>query len=1162
MSRIKKLVMHGFKSFANRTEIPLGETFNVILGPNGSGKSNVLDAICFVLGRMSAKSMRVEKGSNLIFNGGKSKQAMDKAKVTIVFDNKEHHFNSEEKEVKISRIVKQNGQSIYKINDKRTTRTNVLELLGSAKINPEGYNIVLQGDVVKLIEMNSVQKRQLVEEISGISQYEEKKKKAESELEKVGEKINEANIILSERKSYLKELKKERDQALKYKNMKDEIDRNRATHIFMQLKNKEEELDKLNKDSEKLASQINSLNNAIKGYKNQILDNKKKAEKISKEIEERGEKEQVELNKELETLRVETEKAKLNLGNKQEDLERLASREENISKEIYDLKQQIERLKNDSASLEGKSQSKKKDLEKLKSEVSKIKKDNIEDIEKIESKIEEIETKTEHLTSKVQELREKQQNLLREKDKAEYDLQNIDSQIKKVDEIKKQHKKEMKELSSKKDEFKKYTLRLNTLLNDDSKESLKIGELKKKTLQIRERLEVLRIKNESAKRSNASNMAVQKLMEQRSTNKGIYGTVSELGSTQTKYSKALDSAAGGMLRYIIVDSDKTASDCIKYLKEKKLGFASFIPLNKIKPKGISPDLQSLKKVEGVIDFAINLINTSPAYKKAFRYILGNTLVVRDVNVARRIGIGRVRMVTLDGDIMEASGLMRGGFKKKSSSLGFKTEEFTKEIGELESELGKLNNQIRNLEQEKEKTESEIEELRRKKANLEGEIIKMEKSLYVSDEDLEANEDRKKELQESISKLEKDLSEINNTISKTNRELAQLKMDRQKLKDEIAKTKDPVKIAEVTTYEENIRNLERELMKIDSDLKLNMDKKDSQQKEIEELERTKKELAKDKKEINQQITKLKKRIEDNESKIKEKEKKVEEFYVEFKELFEKRNKIEKEIELLEKEIDKNNEELRKIEQKQNLLSLKKVQLEGEKTGLEKQMENYKDVEIIKDANEDKIKREIAKYEKMMEDIGVVNMKALEVYDNIQKEYDSFLEKKKTLEKERGDVLNLIQNLEQKKKDNFLKTYNVIKDNFNRIFSELFPKEGNAYLELEDEQDPFAGGMNIKVKLGTNRYQDLRGLSGGEKSMTALAFIFAIQEYEPASFYVLDEVDSALDKRNCEKLAQRIKRYSKKAQFVVISHNDVMISEADFLYGTSMNDPVSKIISLKL
>jgi chromosome segregation protein len=244
-TKISKLVIDGFKSFGKYTELLFGDDFNVILGPNGSGKSNVLDALCFVLGKSSSKQLRAEKSANLIYNGGKTKQPAKAAEVSIVFDNKNKTFPLPEEEIKISRIVRQDGASKYKINGSTKTRQEILELLGAAKINPDGYNIILQGDIVRLVEMNTVERRQLIEEIAGIGVYEEKKQQALNELQKVGDRLNEAEIILKERETYLKELKNDRDQALKYKELNDKIKQNKASYLKRNLNRKDDELRKL-----------------------------------------------------------------------------------------------------------------------------------------------------------------------------------------------------------------------------------------------------------------------------------------------------------------------------------------------------------------------------------------------------------------------------------------------------------------------------------------------------------------------------------------------------------------------------------------------------------------------------------------------------------------------------------------------------------------------------------------------------------------------------------------------------------------------------------------------------------------------------------------------------------------------------------------------------
>jgi chromosome segregation protein len=305
----------------------------------------------------------------------------------------------------------------------------------------------------------------------------------------------------------------------------------------------------------------------------------------------------------------------------------------------------------------------------------------------------------------------------------------------------------------------------------------------------------------------------------------------------------------------------------------------------------------------------------------------------------------------------------------------------------------------------------------------------------------------------------------------------------------------------------------------------------------------------------------KNVNTNEKHLKEKEEKQKKFYSQFKDLFNKKNELNENIQKSDAQVTIKNDKIREIERKTNTSSLEVARIKAEMSGLLEDFKQYEGVKII-DKPEEELKKEINEFNKMVENMGNVNMKALEIYDKIQNEYNELVQKKETLLSEKNNVLVMMNEIESKKKDLFMKTYSAISENFKRIFQSVSTK-GDAYLELENENAPFDGGLRIKVKLSGRKFLDIRSLSGGEKTLTALAFIFSILEFEPASFYVLDEVDAALDKRNSEKLAKLIRNYSSKAQYIMVSHNDGIISEADCLYGISMNeDGISKAIGLKI
>lgn len=919
MTLINKIFIKNFKSFGKPTELLFGNRFNTVIGPNGSGKSNIFDAFCFVFGELSAKSMRAQKAANLIFNGGKQGSPAKEAEVSIYFNNKNKEFPTESEEVKISRITNQKGQSKYKINGEKRTRQQILEMLARAQINPDGHNIVLQGDIIQLTEMKPDERRELIEGIAGISVYEHKKHQALNELNKVDLKINEANIILTERGAYLKELKKERDQAEKFKEYETKIKQNKATHLFMQIKEKNSQKESVDSQKNHIQSQLDKINNKIKDNKNITESKKKEIEKINKEIEEKGEKTQQSLQKSIEELN--------------SDVVRNATRTDTLKTEIKKIKERKTQLK--------------------------------KDLEEINSKI---------------------LNLNKQKENLAKDLENF----------KKQEKSLTKQVESTKTETIQDTLKYD--------------------------------------------LAVNKLIN--ANIKGVHGIVAQLGSIDQKYSTAIAVTAGGKSKSLVVEDDKVAQECIKYLKQNRLGIATFIPLNKIRPRILYN--KDLLKEKGVLGLASDLIKFDKKHQKAFDYIFGSTVIVKDVETARKIGIGRARMVTLDGDLFEQSGIIVGGFRRIKSFF-FKT-------------LPKL-----------------------------------------TGTDLESKYDSIK------TKTIETQSEIKNIINQV----------------------------------ENIHLPEREKI---------IQIRKQHDKELEQFE--------------EELNNLSSNLKTQESNLNNKRKQESKFYNEYKNLFAKRNKLSEEINKQESKTSTEDFKIKEHERKINETSIKRAKVTAELEALNMEFEEYKGVKIRRNISREDLKEEVYRCEKALRNMGNVNLKALEIYDEIHQEYNSLTEKMNKLKAEKEDVIAMMQEIETKKKSIFLKTFKQINENFKRIFIQLSAK-GDAYMDLENKEDPLAEGIEIKVRLAGTKFLDLKSLSGGEKTLTALALIFAIQEHQPASFYLLDEVDAALDKTNSALLAKLIQKYAGNAQYIMVSHNDHIITEADQIYGASMQkNGITKIVSLKV
>jgi len=516
MTKINKIVMKGFKSFAKHTELMFGGDFNIILGPNGSGKSNVLDALCFVLGKTSSKSLRAERSANLIYNGGKSKKSAKQGEVSIYFDNSNKRFPTEDKEVKATRVVRQNGQSVYKINDKQRTRQQMVDLLSVAKINPDGYNIIMQGDIVRFVEMPPIERRMLIEEIAGISVYEEKKNKALRELEKVDEKLKEADIILTERKTYLKELEKDRNQALKFKDMDDSLKQNKASLLKLQIDKKEEEKREIQKKMDEGNEKLTRINKKIMLLKKENEEKKKHIEDITKEIEEKGEVEQLKLNKEIESLKIDLTKKNLRIETCKNEVNKINKRKQDLKNNLTEIEKKIEGLNKNKTELEKRKSAQLKEKETINNKIKLFKeKHKLESVGDFEKSIDGIDKKSEELQKKIHSLREQQHNLIREKDKLQHQINTADERIKKVKQVEKEYKTQVEELKNKREEFKKSTLELNKLLNEDSSLALQIDNSRKKLQNANEELAKLKARDLSIKEVRYSNIAIKKVLEQK-----------------------------------------------------------------------------------------------------------------------------------------------------------------------------------------------------------------------------------------------------------------------------------------------------------------------------------------------------------------------------------------------------------------------------------------------------------------------------------------------------------------------------------------------------------------------------------------------------------------------------------------------------------------------
>lgn len=952
MAYIKKLIMKGLKSFAHETEIPFSEGMNIIVGPNGSGKSNITDAICFVLGRMSIKSMRANKAANLIFAGTKNHKPAKEASVKLIFDNSDKKFPIDKKEFSIERIVRKNGQSIYKIDEDKKTRQEVVDLLAHAGLDPYGFNIVLQGEIDEIVKMNTVEKREVIEEVAGISVYEDRKKDSLRELDKTDEKLKEVNTTLRERRSYLKNLENERKQALKYNKYKERVKRYKASIIKKKQKEKNKKLEEVEKKLEEEGKNKEDLKEKIQGIDEQINNLEEDIGKINSSIEGSTSRKQEDLNQEISNLRAEIK-----------GLEVRKESDEAKKQEIIDEKNQ-----------------KKKNIEKLKSEI--------------------------------EELRKEAPNQARKQKQLEEKKQELDA----VEEEKK-----------------------------------RFYNLKQKLSNIKEKLESR--KNDLVKNKNENDFLMDEI---------------------EKTSQELD-------YYDIKECEKSISNFEEKAKKKKE-----------ETDNLQEEIEQDKE----------------------------TLSVSKSEILR---LEEVKEKVQELDICPLC-------KNKVTE-----EHQEKVISDCDTKIGEFRKKIEDIEKKEngnksESLKKEIDDLHNKKSKAEIDMI-----------NLRNVEDRKNQMK----RLENERDSINQDI--------------QKLENE--KEKSGKKIRDLREIEESYDKLFLEVQEISGRTKETVNTElESKEKDLEKLKIDIKQGEREKEEIGEKIGDYSKELEDKKGELEQLEEEYKELENKFQGLVDRKNNLQKEIHDQKGERLEIENKINQINNNLNNFKIDKARLDAEIESLESDFEPYQGVKIT-DQPIHTIENKLSDTKAKLENMGPVNLKSLEVYDSVKKEYDEIAEKSEILREEKEEILKIIDEIDRKKKRTFKKTLKAINKLFNRNFSRLSNK-GEVYLAPEDEENIFEAGLEILVKVGRGKYFDVNSLSGGERTLVALSLIFAIQEHNPYCFYIFDEVDAPLDKRNSEKLTALIKKYMKTGQYIVVTHNDALISESSMLYGVSMQDGVSKIISMEV
>ncbi len=1157
---IKKITIKNFKSFGRKVEIPLERGFTVISGPNGSGKSNIIDSIIFCLGlHTSSKILRAEKLTDLIHSG--NGRRLGTAEVEIVFEK------DDGSELKISRrvrVTERNYYSNYYIDGKPASHGEVTRVLEKAGIYSDAYNIVMQGDVTRIVEMTPMQRRKIIDDIAGISEFEEKKARAIEELEAVRQNIEKISAILSEVELRLKDLERDREEALRYRSLQERKEKLEIELKAIKRKELMQKLEKLRKEVERFHRQKDAALLRMSEIKLEKEDIQKKLEDVSRRIAESADEKYREIQErlaevqaEIEGLKKEEEFLMKEITKYNEERMRLLLDITKVNDRIEGLRAELEKLLLQKAGVD-------ESIEKLNLQMERVR----EQIEKLSGEEKEIRDRIMELTGKADNLRSRRSELLRERDRIYEGIRRISIEIEEYDaeltRIRSEYASIRNEIDAKRREIEKAESQLAREVSSRNSIDKKMFELRNQISALDEEikqkeLELAKVKAELSAYEATFGRAVELVLEakEKKALPGIFGIVAQLAEVDERYALALEIAAGNALNFIVVENEDDAIRAINYLKQIRGGRATFLPLNKIRKNfdKIKLDRKVLNE-KGVIDYAVNLVRCEPKFRPVFNFVFRDTLVVDTVENAKRIMDGR-RIVTLDGELIEKSGAITGGSvdRKKglliSKELLEREKRVSEEITILNSKKALLVGELRKVEDSWREAQSRVRELEEALRRAENEVKVLNarlESVAAREQEIinriEERERERRELGQKIQEVEKAIGEIDGILADVEKHLDELNRKMKgsalpRLTEELERLRSQYSVAR-----EGLIKIESEIEKKELEIR-------QAEKELEEKER--------------RVSEIDRTVSNYRNKIEEGRAKASELRELMKSLKEEEERLGEAIRELRDERDALFGRLKDLENEER-------KLEYDITGFDEKIKARNDVirtieqevgslpDVEPTMSREEVVRELEEVEGELSGFGEVNMKAIHEYDEVKTRWEELYSRKLTLEKERSEILERIDRYDRMKKEKFFEVFNAINENFKDIIAKLTNGEGELY--LDDREDPFNSGLHMKVKPYGKPVQRLEQMSGGEKSLVALAFIFAIQRYKPAPFYAFDEVDMFLDGVNVARLARMIKEMSSRAQFIVVSLRKPMLEQADAIVGVTMGrDNSSQVTGIR-
>ena len=1166
---LKAVEINGFKSFGEKVYIDFNRGITSIVGPNGSGKSNILDAVLWVLGEQSYKNIRAKESQDVIFSGGKEKKAATKAEVSLIIDNSDRYLDFDNDIVKITRRIHITGENEYLINDSKSRLKEIGNLFLDTGIGKTAYSVIGQGKVERIINSSPKEIKNIIEEAAGIKKLQANRLEAQKNLGNIEVNLDKVEFILNETRENKNKIEKQAELAQKYIDLKDEKS-SLAKGIFItELEQKEknlvenedikikseEECSVLQEKFDKTLNRLTTIDLEKEEVKKQkiLIDSRNKELKdviSTKETEQAVTRERLDNFKKDKLLK---EEYSLHLENKiekkLEEINTLIAKKEELSKNILEM------------------EAANKEFERKINELEAIKVEKTDLIESRNKKIRDLELEKQLSSNEIENNERKLKSSL---DEVEVLKKELDEITKK--EIANNEEKDLlnSQIKAKQEELAKTEERNEFLVNQLSEISKTINKLSQDIREYEYQEKTSSGKLEALIRMEESNEGFFKSVKEvlNSGISGIDGVLISLIKFDDKLAKAIEAAVSGNLQDIIVEDKEVAKKCIAFLTERKLGRASFLALDTIKVSR----REFKGNIAGVLGLAADLVSAEDKYKKVVDFVFGGLLIVENIDVATDIlnkNLFAGNIVTVNGELVSSRGRITGGENQKSS---------INQIFERKKEIKVLEEKVSNLKSKIVEESKRREDLSIKLENYENEIDKIDS--------LEDSIRKKMEL------LKKDFENLSEKSEKISKELRNIKFNI----DDAEKYK--------TSYQDRINSSVSNIEEIEKHI-------NSLRKDLEADELTLKETLANIDELNKQFSDTRIIFLNNKNSIEQYERDIiskENENSDLKEEKEKNSNVVMELSQNIEELEKNEEQLQKeieehikiynsenrdievLNERENNLSNEERELSKDKSKLETDLLHSNDrlekiTEVIEKIKTDienineklteltdvtakaveveKLKSSkdyLRSLENKINNFGDVNLLAINEFKELKEKYDYLARERDDVVKSRKQVMDLIQEIDERIHEDFHTTYENINENFNKMCEETI-RNTEGRLNIINPEDFDNCGIEIFVKFKNKKKQPLSLLSGGEKSMVAIAFIMAIFMYKPSPFTFLDEIEAALDEKNTKNLLGKLRDFTDKSQFILITHNKETMKESDSIFGVTMNKEIgiSKIVS---